>query len=111
MPPPRFMQGSPEEHIAQKIGEELELSEEQKASFIKLFKPKSKELHEKHIKIRDEVKNIIDECIAQISPPLSDSQKKLLEKVTEERDRHFKEEDKGPGFPGMPPPPPPGKRN
>jgi Spy/CpxP family protein refolding chaperone len=111
MPPRRFQGGSPEEHIAQKIGQDLQLSEEQKTSFKNLFKPKMEELHAKHIRVRNEVSNIIDESIAQISPPLSEDQKILLEKMTEERDRHFREEDKRGGPPGMmggPPPPPPG---
>lgn len=93
MPPP-FRGGSPEKHIARKIGEDLQLSSEQKASFMKLLKPRSMELHKKHLNIRDEVSNMIDECIEQISPPLSDAQLKLLKKMNEERDRRFREEDR-----------------
>lgn len=97
-PPP-----TPEQMNAQlceKLAEDLELDKTQKTDLDKKLPPALSSLFEKHMKMRDDMKNTIESVLKSITPALSEKQFKLLEEHQKKHDRQF-------GKNGPPPPPPP----
>ena len=96
-PPP-----SPEQmnaKLGEKLAEDLELNESQKADLGKKLPPALSNLFAKHMKMRDEMKNTIDGVLKGIIPALDEKQLKLLEEHKKKHDRQFGEHRSPPPFP------------
>ncbi|OGV33889.1 MAG: hypothetical protein A2020_03515 [Lentisphaerae bacterium GWF2_45_14] len=75
------------ERLCEKLAEGLELNDVQRADLNKKLPPALTGLFSKHIKMRSEMRNAIENVLKELTPPLNKGQLKLLDERRKKHER------------------------